>query len=238
MSYVVYKHTCPNGKVYIGITGKNPIKRWCNGNGYKHNIHFTSAINKYGWDNIKHEILYAELDKSTACQYEKELIDEHNSTNREFGYNKSIGGELSAFGVKMSEETKDKIRKKRTGIKLSQETKDKIADANRRRSQETLDKISASLKGRKSWNKGITGKESHSFGVVFTNERKNNISIANKGKNHGVSKRVKHIESGMIYDSVSLAAKSLNLNVSGISKCCTGKLKSYHKQHFEYIGEF
>lgn len=221
MSYVVYKHTCPNGKVYIGITGKNPIKRWCNGNGYKHNIHFTSAINKYGWDNIKHEILYTELDKSTACRYEKELINEYNSTNREFGYNKSIGGELSALGVKMSEETKDKI-----------------ADANRRRSQETLDKISASLKGRKSWNKGITGKESHSFGVVFTNERKNNISIANKGKNHGVSKRVKHIESGMIYNSVSLAAKSLNLNVSGISKCCIGKLKSYHKQHFEYIGEF
>ena len=236
MSYVVYKHTCPNGKVYIGITGRDPLKRWCNGNGYKHNAHFTSAVNKYGWENIKHEILHDGLDEKTACKYEKELIDSHNSTDRRFGYNRSIGGELSALGVKMTEEAKDKIRKKRTGIKLSQETKDKIADASRRRSQDTLDKISASLKGRKSWNKGITGKESHSFGVVFTNERRKNISMANKGKHHGVCKRVKHVESGTIYDSISIAANSLNLNVAGIAKCCKGTLKSYHKQHFEYVG--
>lgn len=32
--YCVYKHTTPNGKVYIGITSKNPLKRWNNGIGY------------------------------------------------------------------------------------------------------------------------------------------------------------------------------------------------------------
>lgn len=31
--YSVYKHTAPNGKVYIGITGKDPEKRWLNGGG-------------------------------------------------------------------------------------------------------------------------------------------------------------------------------------------------------------
>ena len=54
--YVVYKHTTPSGKVYIGITGLKPERRWRNGNGYKDNEHFYRAILKYGWDNIKHEI--------------------------------------------------------------------------------------------------------------------------------------------------------------------------------------
>lgn len=31
MGYSVYKHTFPNGKVYIGMTGQEPEKRWANG---------------------------------------------------------------------------------------------------------------------------------------------------------------------------------------------------------------
>ena len=35
-NFCVYKHTCPNGKVYIGITGKKPKHRWGkDGSGYK-----------------------------------------------------------------------------------------------------------------------------------------------------------------------------------------------------------
>lgn len=34
--YSVYKYTAPNGKVYIGITGKDPEKRWLNGRGYRY----------------------------------------------------------------------------------------------------------------------------------------------------------------------------------------------------------
>lgn len=30
-NYTVYKHTSPIGKVYIGITKMNPIRRWSNG---------------------------------------------------------------------------------------------------------------------------------------------------------------------------------------------------------------
>ena len=56
--YTVYKHTCPNGKVYIGITKQKPERRWgINGRGYKENEYFYRAIQKYGWQNIKHEII-------------------------------------------------------------------------------------------------------------------------------------------------------------------------------------
>lgn len=33
--YFLYKHTFPNGKVYIGITSRvNPERRWLGGRGY------------------------------------------------------------------------------------------------------------------------------------------------------------------------------------------------------------
>ena len=71
MRYCVYKHTSPNGKVYIGITSQNPIARWRNGKGYSNNTHFKNAIDKYGWDNFKHEILHSELSKEEAEQNKK-----------------------------------------------------------------------------------------------------------------------------------------------------------------------
>jgi hypothetical protein len=60
-TYIVYKHTSPNNKVYIGITKKKPNDRWASGFGYEHQIYFFRAIVKYGWDNFKHEILYTNL---------------------------------------------------------------------------------------------------------------------------------------------------------------------------------
>lgn len=42
--YCVYKHTAPNGKVYIGITKQKPKYRWGRGSGYRTNEHFTRAM--------------------------------------------------------------------------------------------------------------------------------------------------------------------------------------------------
>ena len=38
-NYIVYKHTAPNGKVYIGITKKAPNDRWASGFGYETQIY-------------------------------------------------------------------------------------------------------------------------------------------------------------------------------------------------------
>ena len=65
-NYTVYKHTSPSGKVYIGITGIEPEKRWRKGWGYNHNTYFINAVKKYGWDNIKHEIIDTNLTKEEA----------------------------------------------------------------------------------------------------------------------------------------------------------------------------
>jgi len=97
--YKVYKHTLPkefsgkeNDKVYIGITLQRVEYRWRNGDGYKGQTYFYNAINKYGWDNFIHEVLYDNLSKEEAEEKEKELISFYNSTNQQFGYNIQSGG--------------------------------------------------------------------------------------------------------------------------------------------------
>ena len=67
--YIVYQHKNKiNNKVYIGITSQIPERRWgSNGCNYKSSPHFYSAIQKYGWDNFEHNILFTNLTKEKAC---------------------------------------------------------------------------------------------------------------------------------------------------------------------------
>lgn len=97
-SYCVYKHTTPPGKVYIGITMQDPRRRWRNGEGYKppngETTPFYSAIKKYGWDNIEHEIVAEGLSREDACKLEINLIKELKTQRPEYGYNVLKGGDV------------------------------------------------------------------------------------------------------------------------------------------------
>lgn len=66
---------------------------------YQQNDHFFRAIVKYGWDNIKHEILYEGLSEDEAYETEKRLIREYRSNEFAYGYNRSSGGAYSGSGV-------------------------------------------------------------------------------------------------------------------------------------------
>lgn len=162
-NYTVYKHIFPNDKVYIGITNKNVNSRWRkNGKGYINSPRMNNAIQKYGWENVKHEILYENLTKEEAEQKEIELIAQYKSNQREFGYNIANGGMHKG---KCSEATKNKIKNSgasRTffkkgevswnkGISQSNEAKEKnrISHLGKKQSQETKLKRSKSLKGHK-----------------------------------------------------------------------------------------
>lgn len=149
-SYAVYKHTAPNGKVYIGITSKKPEARWNNGRAYWQNKHFTNAIKHYGWESFEHEILYSGLNKSKACELERKLIAEHKSNNCAFGYNLSSGGENPCEGVKMSEDTKRKMSEARRGKKRP----------------ESGQAISRAKKGRSNGLEGHTGSLCKKSGIV------------------------------------------------------------------------
>ena len=109
-TWTVYIHTNNiNGKKYVGITSRDVKLRWQNGLGYK-KCYFANAIQKYGWDNFSHEIVYENLSKEEAFLKEKELIEKYKTTDRRYGYNRSTGGEAPALGMHHSEETKKYLR--------------------------------------------------------------------------------------------------------------------------------
>lgn len=90
--YSIYKHTTPDGKVYIGITSMSPDKRWgCNGVNYNKQ-YFNNAIEEFGWNNIEHEIIATNVKRTYAECFEKALIKMYDSTNKNNGYNISEGG--------------------------------------------------------------------------------------------------------------------------------------------------
>lgn len=72
----------------------NDITRRWNGCGadYEHCTNFFYAIRKFGWDNIKHEVLIDNLSKKKAEEYEQKYIEQYNSTNPSKGYNMTTGG--------------------------------------------------------------------------------------------------------------------------------------------------
>lgn len=118
--FIVYEHLFPNGKRYFGITCKTPEKRWQNGTGYdkNHQPVIYNAIQKYGWDNIQHLILFSDLSLEEACEKEKELIAEYKTNCSRYGdlygYNMTDGGE-GTIGHSSSERVKEANRNRLLG---------------------------------------------------------------------------------------------------------------------------
>lgn len=231
-SYTVYMHISPSNKRYIGITSLNLDKRWGKtGNGYKTQQYFYRAIEKYGWDNFQHIIIAKGLDEETAKWLEIQLIREWDTTDKNKGYNITLGGE-SANGYSPSEETRKKISKATSGEnnpfygkQHSEETKKKLSEINKGKklSNEIRKKISESHKGKK-----------------FSDEHKRKIGETRKGEKHPMygkrgednsnSKAVICITTGKIFSSVREGAEYYNINSKEhIGQCCKGKRKSCGK---------
>ena len=87
--YCVYEHVFPNGKRYIGISCQIS-KRWRSGKGYELQDKMAKAIEKYGWDNIAHNIIADGLTEEQAIQLEEYLIAQLKTIDH--GYNVSVGG--------------------------------------------------------------------------------------------------------------------------------------------------
>lgn len=139
-NFILYKHTSPSGKVYIGQT--NSIKKRWFPSAYKHNTVFYKAILKYGWDNIHHEVLYDDLTKKEVNQLEIKYIRYYK--NLGISYNITDGGEgkLGVVpwhkgtkglmptpwnkGKHHSQQTKDKISKTKKGVKYGKQSPEHI----------------------------------------------------------------------------------------------------------------
>ena len=213
MEYCVYKHTSPNGKCYIGITSMNPPeKRWKNGRGYRLHQYFYNAIQKYGWDNFKHEILFEGLTKKEAEQKEVELIALFKSAESKYGYNISLGG--NSVG-KHSEETKRKLSVAATGRRHTEEEIRRQSEKQKGHivSEETKRKISEAQKGKHK---------------NFTEDGLKRLSNFNKGRPcaqkalEKTRKSVICIETGIIYESLQDVENKTHINRKNVGKVCNG----------------
>ena len=109
-NYSVYQHVTPDGMYYFGQT-QNVEKRWKgNGAGYKGTALYP-YIEKYGWDNIQHIVLFKDQTRENALWIEDFLI----TTAQEDGVciNKQRSGLISkeeGYSQEYYEQNKDKFK--------------------------------------------------------------------------------------------------------------------------------
>lgn len=203
--WVVYRHrNITNGKSYIGITSQDPVQRWGkNGIKYKANPKFWPAIEKYGWDNFEHIIVFTNLTKTEACQKEKELIQYYDTYNN--GYNASLGGESGSNGCNKQDINRKKISKgMKTYLKNNPNEREK-------RIKQLLDK-------------DVRQKRADAVNKHFSAG-----SQAAKDRVKKNKKSVRCVETGQIFEGIAEAAKWCHIDSSGISKCLKGTQKTAGK---------
>ena len=130
-----------NNKIYIGQHIGRFDPRYFGGG-----IHIKRAVNKYGKEKFKLEIIIYAKDKQELNELEKQYIKEYRERfGRDSIYNISDGGE----GHQIQEETKQQISLTLSDRKLSDEHRQKISLGmkGRKLSDKTKEKIRNSLKG-------------------------------------------------------------------------------------------
>jgi group I intron endonuclease len=198
-----------NGKVYIGITTKTLEHRKSihkRDSKTKH-TYFYRAIRKYGFDNFEWEV----VDTATTIEelHEKEVfyIKQYDSfDNKDKGYNATSGG----------------------GSLYQITEEERLARSERAKGE----------------NNPMYGTKSPLAGTKFSDEHKAKISNALKGSyrphviggNNPAAKRVRNIDTGEEFDTLTEAGKSCNKSRQNIGVACrsNGK-KTAGGFRWEYI---
>lgn len=200
-NYKVYKHIFPNNKIYVGITNISTERRWRkDGSGYKGQFVYR-AILKYGWQNVKHEILFKNLTKEQAEQKEIELIKFYKSNQTEFGYNLANGG--NSLGMH-SEESKRKMSESRKGLlageknpmwrrQVSIETRQKISNAlkGRKQTKEFIERCNEKRRGKKRTLEQRQRMSNSAKGRIMSEEARKKMSLSKMGKKHTEEEKLK-----------------------------------------------
>lgn len=219
-------HIFPNGKKYIGITCKKPNKRWENGAGYREGSPMRNAVNKYGWENIEHVILFEGLTQEEACQKEIEMIAKYKTNIHKYGdtygYNMTDGGE-GATGHKLTIEQVEKMRQVKLGKvgKDCPNSKPVICDGVEYESLTDFKVKNNFPKGNISaWLTGKVGmpKEWYDRGLCYKDL---GFSIVKQAQNKNRSRKL--IADGIVFNTLEECGKYFNTSASSICLYLSGK---------------
>lgn len=179
--YLIYSLTFPNNKVYIGIT--TDFKRRMSQHKHsskKRNLKLYNAIRKYGWENIKKEIISKGYTLEEINLLEIEYIVMYDSINN--GYNLSPGGHIP--NINQSEIMKEWMK--------DPEVKNKAITALHSNELQRLESL-----------------RTDEFRKLVSDRNKRLIKEG-KSKLPILKKKVICNETGEIWDSITECAKSLN----------------------------
>lgn len=219
---IIYKYTSPSGKVYIGQTTNQTLRRkkWFNISSPYTSSDWKSKIDKarikYGPSSFVYKILFqnryisrkaAKIELNTLEAYYVGLYDSYRT-----GYNSTIGGDSASGPAKHSDKTKLKMRLSHLGRKMSNTSKAKLS-------------------------KSLTG-------IKRSNEFKEKARIAHKGQvrtKESIQKQIQaqYKEIAMVdqegniikvFDSIGTAAKYAERTAGSISLACKrGTISAGHK---------
>lgn len=232
MSTAVYKITnLVNGKLYFGLSS-SPAARWST---HKRRAKdgrvskLSAAMRKYGVDQFQFDIVHWCETRAGANELEHFFIEECGT--RGFGYNIREGGDsgshseeskikigLLGLGREVTLETRAKISAGLTGCvrpPMSEETKRKLSTAcsGFKHTPEAVEKIRRASAGRKYPNRKPHSPEAYAKAAKAIS--------ATRTKN---AKKVLCMETGEVFDSARLAARTCGVSEALVSMHCRGKM--------------
>jgi hypothetical protein len=198
--------------------------------------------------------LYENLSLEEAKQKEIESISKYQTSNEDYGYNMTPGGEVYCgednpwFGRHHTEESKRKMSQQRKGIKHSEEWNKNISKALKGRefSKETKKRMSQN-------HSDVSGKNNPNYGKTIPKNQLDKMIKLSKtpeaiakmkrnkkwysGAENPNAKKIICLDNGKIYDCIKDAAEDLKCNNSKISDVLHGRRKHTNNYHFEFVEE-
>lgn len=186
----------------------------------RNNSYFHKAIRKYGFDIFNWYVLEETTDKEALAEAEIRWIKLLKDCGHKI-YNLTSGGDGGSTnnyskGKTMFKETREKIS---NGLKEYYRYKESPATG-RKHTEESKRKISQTKLGNR-----------------VSEETKQKLREAFTGENNPSAKKIICITTGEYFPYATLASKKYGVDLSGIIKCCKGKLKSIRGYEFRYFDE-
>ncbi len=215
---LVYLVIFPNTKVYVGKTSDLARRRRSHKHSSKYvksdSRKFYRAINKYGYKSLKWEVLCKELSLKDANYIETAFIRLFKSTEHEYGYNISLGGD----GGPISEETKKLIS---------------VANKGRKRSEVSKAKMSRSHLGVKLSKKHVQAQIKGRTGSIVKEETRLKISKSKGSRPFVVYKGNEYIGK---FVNQKECARLLGLKHNNVNACLNNRAKSHKGYTFRFYG--
>ena len=189
----IYKLTAPNGKIYIGqtIDLRARFSVYSRSERRQNKSLINYSIIKYGWDSFLKEIIFeGECNIEELNNLEIKYISEYDSTNKFTGLNLALGG-------------RNGLHNERTKKKMSESAKKICAN------KEYTKERNSHWIGRKHTDE--SKKKMRECGAVRGSSKEKLDSIRESGLVK-VRKYVLNLETGIYYDSIIDASKSIDMN--------------------------